>query len=444
MRDILVFGVLLALYPLVLASPFAGTQIYTWLSFSVPYHQTWNSLPFPWVALAGALTLLGWLVRREPKNVFRVPLIPLLFVYYAWTTITLQFALAPAAGFDKWEDFSKIVLMTCVTAAMLNDRTRIQGMAWMFGLAFAYYGVWGGIVTVLAPNMNVVGPPGTPWAQTNGVARAFVMTMPLVGYLYFHSRHRYARLALLGLLACYALALVGTNSRGGWVAAFAGGSYLIWRSRQRLRLATALAVVAAVLLMLIPEPRHERAAERLDSIDAYEYDASAQSRFEVWSFGYDLALSRPIVGGGFEVYTLPLGRERALAPHSNYFEVLGEHGFVGLALYLALLVGAWRACRNVERMAAHRIDLFWARDLSILLRAGLLGYAVGGIFINFAHNQLFYAYLALVGGTLLTVRRAAESCAPAARAAHLPERRDRRAVAPSDDLGRNYGRSVRR
>ena len=65
-------------------------------------------------------------------------------------------------------------------------------------------------------------------------------------------------------------------------------------------------------------------------------------RINTWTMAYNLANARPIVGGGFEMYTRRTFQEYAPNPedvhsaHSIYFQMLGEHGYVGLCLFLTL------------------------------------------------------------------------------------------------------------
>ena len=62
----------------------------------------------------------------------------------------------------------------------------------------------------------------------------------------------------------------------------------------------------------------------------------------------NLALDRPLVGGGFDPYTAEVFRrylpdyDRIHAAHSIYFQVLGEHGFVGLALFIVFWMLTWQ------------------------------------------------------------------------------------------------------
>ena len=94
---------------------------------------------------------------------------------------------------------------------------------------------------------------------------------------------------------------------------------------------------------------------RMESMQNYQTDNSAMSRLRTWETLFRAALDRPLVGVGFRADS-PVVFERyapgadeydatsdgVFVAHSIYFQVLGEHGFVGLALFLALGIVSWR------------------------------------------------------------------------------------------------------
>jgi probable O-glycosylation ligase (exosortase A-associated) len=170
----------------------------------------------------------------------------------------------------------------------------------------------------------------------------------------------------------------------------------------------------------------EQWIDRMESIQNYEEDSSAMGRIEAWTFAWRLALDRPITGGGFLVnrdrdlffsYVPDAAEERAF--HSVLFEVLGEHGFVGLAIYLALLFAALANVSSVIRAARKREDLRWASDLVRMMRVSLVGFAVCGLFLNLAFFDLYYHVIALIFCTKLLVEQAvAPARTPAL--AHVP------------------------
>ncbi|MCZ6678857.1 MAG: putative O-glycosylation ligase, exosortase A system-associated, partial [Candidatus Poribacteria bacterium] len=82
--------------------------------------------------------------------------------------------------------------------------------------------------------------------------------------------------------------------------------------------------------------------------------------------------------------------------HSIYFEVLGEHGFVGLALYLALGIGAFLTGTRVLRYTRGQPDLSWARDLASMLQVTLITFAMAGTFLGLAFFDLYYHLVAIM------------------------------------------------
>ncbi len=72
---------------------------------------------------------------------------------------------------------------------------------------------------------------------------------------------------------------------------------------------------------------------------------------------WNLAVDRPFTGGGFETYQRWIfqkynpGYDGTHAAHSIYFQVLGEHGFVALGLFLMFWALVWRMCNQVATMS---------------------------------------------------------------------------------------------
>ena len=84
----------------------------------------------------------------------------------------------------------------------------------------------------------------------------------------------------------------------------------------------------------------------LDDLRATPGEDAALGRLLAWAMDMDFANRNP-AGGGFDAYrgnyvviARPDGQEisiKGLASHSIYFEVLGEHGWIGLGIFLVHL-----------------------------------------------------------------------------------------------------------
>jgi probable O-glycosylation ligase (exosortase A-associated) len=88
--------------------------------------------------------------------------------------------------------------------------------------------------------------------------------------------------------------------------------------------------------------------------------------------------------------------EAVHAAHSIYFQVLGNHGFVGLFMFLTIWVMTWRAAGWLRTHCTKIPEAAWCVDLGAMCQVCLLGYAVGGAFLSLAYFDLPYNVMVLV------------------------------------------------
>jgi len=100
-------------------------------------------------------------------------------------------------------------------------------------------------------------------------------------------------------------------------------------------------------------------------------------------------------------------------------EALAEHGFVGLGLWLALLYGTLLSLTRLPRLTRNLPGMEWVANYSYMLRASLVAYAVGSLFLGITYWDLMYH---LVFISVLVKKLALEDLA----------QRDGQAVAKSD------------
>lgn len=139
----------------------------------------------------------------------------------------------------------------------------------------------------------------------------------------------------------------------------------------------------------------------MQSIENYEDDASAMGRINAWLMAFRLA-NEHIFGGGFEIYTANIFARYAPVPndvhaaHSIYFQVLGEHGYVGLILFLLIWFIAFRTAGKIRKEALKRAETQWLQHLAGMCQVSLVGYAVGGSFLSLAYFDLPYNILVML------------------------------------------------
>jgi probable O-glycosylation ligase (exosortase A-associated) len=170
------------------------------------------------------------------------------------------------------------------------------------------------------------------------------------------------------------------------------------KGRRRLVLGLALVVVGATAYNFMPA----KWVARMDTLQHAREVGSAQTRIQSWQFAANVALHRPLVGGGFNVYQnaavwatyAPRGAVPR-AVHSIYFRVLGEQGFPGLILFVALLVASWRNCGRVRKASQDSPERRWAFDLASMLQVSLVAFGVAGAFLTSTYFDMSYQLMAL-------------------------------------------------
>jgi len=399
MRTVLFGAVLMVLIPLAFIKPWTGVLSWTWISLMNPHRLTYGFLQdFP-VAFAVALaTVLGAVVTRDPRKLPLTPVTWMLLAFILWMCITSTFAAHPDQVAEMFSKVMKIQFMLFVTLLLLHTRQQVQLFVWVIVGSLAFYGLKGGIYTIAtAGHGRVFGPDGSFISGNNELALALTMVIPLMYYLRSLAEKPWLRATWAGAMILVGLCILGSQSRGALLAILAMSLYL-WRySEKKIRFGLALVAVAAVLVWFMPSTWDER----MGTIATYEQDNSAMGRINAWWMAYTLAKDR-FLGGGFDVGSPEMFAKYAPNPldvhaaHSIYFQVLGEHGFVGLGLFLIFWLLTWRTATWVYKNAQRAEDLQWAARLATMTQVSLVGYFVGGAFLSLAYFDLPYDLMVIV------------------------------------------------
>jgi hypothetical protein len=87
--------------------------------------------------------------------------------------------------------------------------------------------------------------------------------------------------------------------------------------------------------------------------------------------------------------------------------VLGEHGFIGLGIYLLICAVCWRNLQRVRKLTAEKGEVKWAHDLGFALQVSMVGFLVGGAALPMAYYDGFFTLLAMTTALLRLVQTAA-------------------------------------
>ena len=398
MRDLIVAMFVFGLLPFVLKRPFLGVAMLTVLGYMNPHRLCYGFMfNMPVVMMVAVVTLIGMLISKEVKRIVWSREIIVIVILVVWMGLTTTKAIYFNDAVIQYEKVIKIQILTFMTLVLLTSRERVNWFIWCIVVSIGFYGIKGGLFTIANGGAyRVSGPPDSFIGGNNEVALAMVMTIPLMRYLQLQQKRRLIVLGLTAGMLLTAIAAFGSQSRGALVALICTGVIFLLNSRNKFATALFIMVSAGVGLSIMPEAWFSR----MDTINTYQSDASAMGRVNAWWVALRLANDR-FFGGGFEAFQSATFRMYAPNPedardvHSIYFEMLGEHGWVGLGLFLTLLGFTWMKCGSLIRYGRKHPDALWAKDLGAMIQASLVAYMSAGAFLGLAYFDYGYHLVAV-------------------------------------------------
>ena len=400
MRDVLLALIIFGSLPFILTRPWIGIVMWNWVNFMNPHRMSWGFMyELPIAAIIGGAALVAWVFAREDKRIPWDAISILMVAFLAWTTLTTLFAVNPDDAWPKWEQFFKVILMVFIAISLMKKELHLRIFIWTVVVSIGYFTFKGGVFTVLSGgNFLVWGPPGTFISDNNSLALATLMIIPMMIYLAQTTDKRWVRLGLYAATLFSLASVIGSYSRGAFVGLAAIAVVLWLRSNKKIFLNLMMIVLAVASIQFFPQ----KYFDRIDTIQNYEQDASALGRLAIWGHAIRIANESPIIGGGYQVFYHPPTYER-LSPeivqravHSIYFEAIGEHGYVGLILFLALGIAGLYGAARIKKLCRDRPGFEKEYKFANMISISLVAYAVSGAFLNMVTFDLYYTLLAFI------------------------------------------------
>ena len=397
MRDLTLLVMLGWIFLQAFKRPWIGILGWTWLSIMNPHQLSWALKTMPFAAAIGGATLIGLFITKDRRDYSLNRENVTLMIFMLWMCITLPFSMLFDQSFELWSRVMKIDLMILVTMVLLHSKRQMMLLTWVLVVSIGFFGVKGGAFTVLTGgSYKVWGPENTYIEGNNEIALAIVIVIPLMRFLQMQMKAKWAKTTMTICMVLMAMAALGSHSRGALLAIAAMALVLWWRGKNKFAGAIGILVVGAALLSLMPAEWWDR----MNTIKTYQQDESAMGRINAWGMAWNLAKSN-FFGGGFMIWTGVIfavygpDPNDVHAAHSIYFMVLGEQGFVGLFIFLALFTMGWFTAGTLRTKARGKPETQWLSDLGGMLQVSLAGYAVGGAFLSLSYWDLPYNVLVL-------------------------------------------------
>jgi probable O-glycosylation ligase (exosortase A-associated) len=308
---------------------------------------------------------------------------------------------------------------------------QLRVLIWVVTFSIAFFGIKGGVFTVLTGGASRVwGPPGGMVEENNALAVCLVMLTPILHFLRQTETRRWVRHFLLFCIVAVVFSILGSQSRGALLSLLSMALFLGLKGKYPVRSTLAFGTLIVLAIAFMPDSW----TARMETMQTYTTDDSAMSRVWTWQTMWNVALDRPLVGAGLSSdnpavfaryapldgpYAVFAGR--VYVAHSIYFQMLGEHGFIGLGLFLLLGFLTWRMASRLARATKEDAEFgHWVPLLMRMVQVSLVGYATGGAFLSLAYFDVPYYFVGFVVLCDVFVRgkqrRGSENRVPAAAA----------------------------
>lgn len=402
MRDLVLILILAGLVSLTLLRPWLGVLALAIVGLLQPHEYAGGAAAdWPVYKIIVTALALSMVISRETRSRswwrgrlrllvdWRVPVLALLWLLFLNSTLHSPF---PVIAWSKLLEISSVLVTGLFALFLLDTRRKVESFLVTVALCIALVAVKGGywaLTTGFAD--RVYGPPGSQYTDNNHFAVLAVMGVPLMALFYKRAGPPALRWVLALAIALSVVAVLTSWSRGALLSLSATLVLLAVLTERRLALVP-LAVLGLVFAFdLLPDAWFAR----METIADYEQEGSAQGRLAVWRQGWAIALRAPFTGVGPDGYFWAASRDW----HSAYVEVLAEHGFVALGVWLLLLLGTL--------ISLGRCALAGPADVRAACGAvlvSLVGYAVGAAFLGLSYWEIYYQLLMV--SVLLTARAA--------------------------------------
>jgi len=401
MRDIVLTLIILGGCGMTLRRPWVGVILWTWVSIMTPHTQTYGfATRMPVALMIAVATFMGLFATKDRQKPFSDPAVIMMAVFMAWVIIGWPLSYDIEGSKEMLSKVLKIDLMIIVSIMLLLTKEQIQYFVWINVFSIGYYGVKGGIFTIKTGGGDRVWGPGGFIGGNNEVALAFIVAIPLMYYILLVAPkdRKWLRWGLIGSMTLTAAAALGSHSRGALLGISAMALFMWWRSDKKLGVGILLVMVSTVLIAFMPS----NWSNRMGTIENYEQDGSAMGRINAWWMAFRLANDLKLIGGGFDIYRPEIFARYAPNPtdihaaHSIYFQVLGEHGWLGLLIWLSIWWYTWRTAAWLRTSGKAKNGTQWCAHLGAMCQVSLVGYFVGGTFLSLAYFDLPYNIMVMV------------------------------------------------
>jgi O-antigen ligase len=322
-----------------------------------------------------------------------------LLAYWFWSALCITQAPDQERALDYVVYLAKVVLPVLVGVTTIDSAWKLKVLGWVIVVSQGFVALQ--LNLYYYSGYNMAWEEGFGGMDNNCVAIAMVTGVGLAFFLGMAAPEWWRKLLAFAAAAFMGHAIMFSFSRGGLVALLVTGVFSFFLiPKKPVHYAVFLLAVLLAVRMAGPSVR-ERFLTSFGESNG-EFEASAESRLQLWSNCLDATGQRPVLGIGPDNWgeiAPEYGWKRGKEAHTLWLQTMAETGVPGVlflaAFYVLGVVCLWPLTREKTPVPDP-----WLRDAARMVIASLTGFVVAAQFVTIKYLEV-PLYVALLGACVL-------------------------------------------
>lgn len=319
----------------------------------------------------------------------------LFLAFVGWICLTYPTAMNTDRAYPFFVEYVKIFVMFIASTLILRT-VRDLWIIYIVAVVCAIYVGYEINFLYVVHKYLILQSRGYCGLDNNGAALILAMAVPM-SYFAWEALRNKLRWLFLAAIPVLVHGVLLSYSRGAMLSLCVVAPLIFVRARNKMFLGAIYVGLAAAM----PFMAGKEIQERFFSIRKADVDESANSRVTTWKIAIQMANERPLFGYGIRnsnLLTHARGADmEGRSIHSQYLQTAADSGWVGLALYLAVLGSVFAGMREVRRKLRPFDDPETRRVKALAggLETSMVLFCFGAVFLSLEHFEMPYIVMLL-------------------------------------------------
>ncbi len=372
--------------------PFIGLihyQLYALLQFSLVFPQ------FQWIRMPFTTAVITFIVVsvKNTKNLFISPQAKLMVALFFYMCLSRYFNGHEIFGHKYMHFFYKAIFAHFLIINIIDTKAKLKLFLWMLAIGSAALAFAAGYHDTEKAYL---------WMNRNDFAGDLVAGIAFPIFFALSWKKLIPRIEAVCYFAIILLGIAGTNSRGGYLA-LAIVLILLLITNFTFKRLLILIFLVVVVFSRVSSTHWERFYSTNLGI---EQGGTGGQRIAAWKSASRMMIANPLLGVGagefpnnFPKYATAKDFDKlggySTNTHNTFFQIGAENGFVGLGIFMLIVLIAYKNLANVLRLCRGDPESEDLRHMVMAVGISITGYLVAGQFGNYGYYFTLYTLLSL-------------------------------------------------